>query len=1492
MADLIALRAQLASEAANLNLAKQRLDELQTELDNAEGDLPPQLLIKLRQEVIAQARVVRTLQAELDTTQAAYDAAVQADPMHAVDAGLPLLLLPIRIETAYLPTSTGMDLAIRVYPDDIHVDSHEPELTAAELAAGTAYWQAIWGAGSNADRLNNAWHAMLQQLKSSRAAWAVDVLTPAVPRPATETPIDAPQPVPPLPTVPTRPGTFNRAARTTLLPDHWHFLGFRGGGELFNVDGSPIPDSLNVSFGPPGTSANSSDLPFDDASRWLVDLDAAIAVGMAVRIPVLGQSYNVDQLFVLGVSASVTPVDAASRLETILIAHQYTNGLDFLPPGTPTNNTATTRSAWESVPQPPDPMKVAAARAAYAPTSNQNAALAAKALGIDGAPALGATPNGLLDQLSDIATLQAQLWPVSGGLALSKLYTLWDIPAGSPASGGSWVLHADMPTATTLQEHSNGWVRSRGTLPVLRVANQPYGLLPTSSLADWVIAADDPTSTLVTWLRAFRPYWLAAALNVPRVIDGDPSPDATIVNILSRQPVSETLMLRQDGDDFAALQAGAPLPPAPIPGLNMSSELFLAAPSDAAIPSPVPFVADSGIDQKVLGIIRDLIGDSIEVITGVMDQSVWAQRYGGLFGVVGGNNALAELNPDLFTSMIKDSLSDPLLGNSGQVIGVIIFGALEYNLLKNDPNFQKQVADNLPAANDLLARFTRVAAVSTASFDPALRETMDLFSHRYDAWVTSVAARRLDQMRAAKPSGVVIGAYGWIENLNPTAFTPAANPPPGFNPIYANADDMTFIHAPSLHQAATAAVLRAGFESHQHKDAFAVNLVSSRVRIADWLADGIRNGQTLGALLGYRFERGLHEAGLDGLIEELRKAHPLPLPTTDDGVPGSDPAREAIAVRNVVDGLDLYRQRVSVAAQYDGTPQVGVLLNELVNAVDALGDMLLAESVHHLVGGNPLRAGLAADTIGRGESMPDRFDVVATPRGGRALSWQIAALLPADFRSKIAGWNNNRPRAIAEPHVESWLRTMLGPASLWTMQCAITSNGAANPSALTLDALNLCALDVVVESAGGPSLLELRILDQVALAQPRGAEISVSRAPAPDSTLGFGELSDLAARLRTLLAKSSALGPQHMQGPEFSPGLGLNMSELQSRVASLQSSFSNAVQQLQTAQQALNAALAASSPGDLQTTLLAVRSALVAIADHGIPSAYPPVIGTDLSASANILTALAGAMLALVTPLAAKTAPAPPTDTTKPADVGNWFGATAGFVQSIVGKVAPITATYLLPAGSPYATAFAPGAAPPGSDAAGVMVWLRRIARVRPNAQALHDLFLASEIMLASSPALTVAQLPTKAGEPWVALPYTDMASIPKARLSTVALTPSPIDTTTEFCGILFDNWTEHLPGLTSVATASYESAEVTGVSFKVETPDAYPPQAVLLAIAPDTSKGWSIDVLLDVVKETLELAKIRNVDLGDLPRLGRVLPALHSSGNVESMLQSAGLQP
>src|ERR1019366_7602071 len=164
------------------------------------------------------------------------------------------------------------------------------------------------------------------------------------------------QPEPPLAIVATRPGTFNRAARTTLLPERWRVVGLNNHGlELFYIEGAPIPDTLDLSFAPPqpgarGIGSPHADLPFHEGSRWLVDLDAAITVGMAVRIPLTGPDFSLGQLFVLGTSASVAPAESAARLQSAFVAHQYTNGLAFLPPGAPTNNTAQTRSAWESAP--------------------------------------------------------------------------------------------------------------------------------------------------------------------------------------------------------------------------------------------------------------------------------------------------------------------------------------------------------------------------------------------------------------------------------------------------------------------------------------------------------------------------------------------------------------------------------------------------------------------------------------------------------------------------------------------------------------------------------------------------------------------------------------------------------------------------------------------------------------------------------------------------------------------------------------------------------------------------------------------------------------------------------------------------------------------------------------------------------------------------------------------------------------------------------------
>ena len=68
-----------------------------------------------------------------------------------------------------------------------------------------------------------------------------------------------------------------------------------------------------------------------------------------------------------------------------------------------------------------------------------------------------------------------------------------------------------------------------------------------------------------------------------------------------------------------------------------------------------------------------------------------------------------------------------------------------------------------------------------------------------------------------------------------------------------------------------------------------------------WLLDGVRQGQPLGALLGYRFERRLHDDNLDVEIARFRRIAPL----VGRQAAATDLPVESIAANNVVDGLRL-----------------------------------------------------------------------------------------------------------------------------------------------------------------------------------------------------------------------------------------------------------------------------------------------------------------------------------------------------------------------------------------------------------------------------------------------------------------------------------------------------------------------------------------------------------------------------------------------------------
>src|SRR5690606_25959807 len=72
-----------------------------------------------------------------------------------------------------------------------------------------------------------------------------------------------------------------------------------------------------------------------------------------------------------------------------------------------------------------------------------------------------------------------------------------------------------------------------------------------------------------------------------------------------------------------------------------------------------------------------------------------------------------------------------------------------------------------------------------------------------------------------------------------------------------------FTHVPSLNHATAMGLLLAGYKDHASRDnskAFGINLSSERTRNALSLLEGVSNGQSIEVLLGYKFERALHDA--------------------------------------------------------------------------------------------------------------------------------------------------------------------------------------------------------------------------------------------------------------------------------------------------------------------------------------------------------------------------------------------------------------------------------------------------------------------------------------------------------------------------------------------------------------------------------------------------------------------------------------------------------
>ncbi|MEV6397048.1 hypothetical protein AB0M39_20045 [Streptomyces sp. NPDC051907] len=465
-----------------------------------------------------------------------------------------------------------------------------------------------------------------------------------------------------------------------------------------------------------------------------------------------------------------------------------------------------------------------------------------------------------------------------------------------------------------------------------------------------------------------------------------------------------------------------------------------------------------------------------------------------------------------------------------------------------------------------------LADLPTARLERVLAEHLDCATYRLDAWLLGLANERLSELRygpdgtAAPRRGVHVGAYGYLEQVRPRTDRELAQVPLtgklaqvfGASSIAHDAKNGGYIHAPSPSHARTAAVLRAGYlanGSPQQADSFAVNLSSERVRVALSLLDGLRQGQSLGALLGYRFERGLHEGRpgveLDKFLPALRGAFPLRAGKLSAATPGPDAPLEVIEARNVVDGLELVRRATRAPARprypfgadhmppasEDEQCAMDEEVRRLLDVHDALADLAVAEGAHQALLGNPERAAATLDAYAK-EGFPPDPAVVQTPRSGVTLTHRLGLVLTPGLGPHHGStlFQGNGPRAKAEPAVNAWLPTLLprpqdvGVLVAWTDPVG----GQARSRVVTQHDLELQPIDLLwaLRPAGQAAMTDLddRIIGVVTdRDRPRpDAVLTIRYTQRVGDKISLFELSPLVDALRSLLTTSRPLRPSDL----------------------------------------------------------------------------------------------------------------------------------------------------------------------------------------------------------------------------------------------------------------------------------------------------------------------------------------------------------------------------
>ena len=980
------------------------------------------------------------------------------------------------------------------------------------------YWKEIWKAQGNEAKIEQAKTKLKNLLTEDEYNYSInlspynihDVLEDET---AEDRLIISKINLPNAETIITTQSSWNEAPKAVVMPDKFVAITYANGNRNTHLFEKSVKNNLAVGIDPSlekgEITKDLEGIHLNEDLKWMVDFDEAVKAGMATKINLSAQEAQngFDQLFVFGLRASSDANTSKAELEELISTHQFSNqGFAFLKQGTPTNNTQDSPSghSWS---EDTDEYFDAFFKTNVSPKGNSHLDFQRFADSLNLNPKfLRIAPNANgTDQLEATAMNKA-LFPATLGYFLEEMMD---------------PLFSDRDIKDA-RNFFTDYVSGRGPIPAIKIGTQPYGILPVTRFSNLRFSENfEFQNKLTKLLKKIDETWDTAIPEVSHIgKSGDPH--QILLNVLglhsnsvefhqryaqSIDQVYNQLKLTSKDRLHASektrnisrrgRQILSKLGLDPKLKLPILEKFFLSKPKQLE----GPLVDD--VPESETELIRKYTADGknyIEWLQSSDGNKIRLQNFGGnpapnalLYLLLRHSVLLSQANAGTNFLISKNLIASkkvfhdpPFLHIQKQEIGKSKFEHLYQANEKVTGNASTDLIDFIydrniletyeetAVLNEVLNALKILENTPTAKLQRLLIEHLDTCTYRIDSWKTGLTFQQLQVQkqsikRQQKEEGIFLGAYGWLLELRPKNRTEKEKTLPQkdadfFAPndekISIDPTNLGYIHAPSVDQAATAAILRNAFDSNKDsgtKNPFAINLTSERVRIANDFLEGIRNGQSLGALLGYQFERGLHDRYQSSNIEADRFIYPLRMEfplvsqhwksskaTAEDlqeaeQTNNSETSIEAIEARNVIDGLQLIRHVQENSAKIypfgkSKLPPANNVerdaiteeVNRLIDINDAIVDLLMAEQVYQTVKGNFDRSAAVANAYSKG-NYPPEMEVVNTPRSGLNLNHKVAIHFDAEVNPLISPNSvaEMTPRATSEASVNLWLSDIL-----------------------------------------------------------------------------------------------------------------------------------------------------------------------------------------------------------------------------------------------------------------------------------------------------------------------------------------------------------------------------------------------------------------------------------------------------------------------------------